>query len=67
MYTSTAPTDYRFATLMQDPYYRLSIAWHNVSYNQPPHTGFYLGAGMKPLVKADIQVKKNDGCSCCAA
>jgi hypothetical protein len=45
MYTSTAPTDYRFATLMQDPYYRLSIACHNVSYNQPPHTGFLPGCG----------------------
>ena len=28
---------------MHDPRYRLGIAWQNVAYNQPPHTGFYLG------------------------
>jgi len=27
--------------LMHDPQYRLAIAWQNVSYNQPPHPGFY--------------------------
>jgi rhamnogalacturonan endolyase len=47
IYTTTIPTPYRFYTLMQDPQYRLAIAWQNVSYNQPPHPGFYLGAGMK--------------------
>ncbi len=31
---------------MHDPVYRLGIAWQNVAYNQPPHTGFYLGEGM---------------------
>ncbi|MBN1924307.1 MAG: rhamnogalacturonan lyase [Prolixibacteraceae bacterium] len=47
IYVSTIPTPYRFTTLMHDPQYRLSIAWQNVGYNQPPHPGFYLGAGMK--------------------
>ncbi|QGY48052.1 hypothetical protein GM418_05565 [Maribellus comscasis] len=47
IFTSTIPTNYRFTTLMHDPQYRLSIAWQNVAYNQPPHTGFYLGTGMK--------------------
>jgi rhamnogalacturonan endolyase len=46
MYTTTIPTKHRFYTLMHDPQYRLSIAWQNVAYNQPPHTGFYLGEGM---------------------
>ena len=46
IYTTTIPTKYRFYTLMHDPQYRLSIAWQNVAYNQPPHTGFYLGEGM---------------------
>jgi len=32
---------------MSDPQYRLSVAWQNVGYNQPPHPGFYLGPGMK--------------------
>jgi rhamnogalacturonan endolyase len=31
---------------MQDPQYRLSVAWQNAGYNQPPHTSFYMGAGM---------------------
>jgi len=47
IFTTTIPTTYRLPTLLQDPQYRLSIAWQNVAYNQPPHTGFYLGDGMK--------------------
>jgi rhamnogalacturonan endolyase len=43
IFTSTIPTEHRFVTLMHDPQYRLSIAWQNVAYNQPPHTSFYLG------------------------
>ncbi len=45
IYTTTIPTDHRFYTFMHDPQYRLSIAWQNVAYNQPPHTSFYLGEG----------------------
>jgi rhamnogalacturonan endolyase len=55
IYTTTIPTDHRFITLMQDPIYRLSIAWQNVAYNQPPHPGFYIGDKMeqplKPVLK----------------
>ena len=43
IFTSTIPTTHRFVTLMQDPIYRLSVAWQNVAYNQPPHPGFYIG------------------------
>ena len=46
IYTTTIPTDHRIYTLMQDPQYRLSIAWQNVVYNKPPHTSFYLGHNM---------------------
>ncbi|WP_375436395.1 T9SS type A sorting domain-containing protein [uncultured Hymenobacter sp.] len=46
IFTTTIPTAYRLPTLMHDPQYRLSIAWQNNGYNQPPHTGFYLGDGM---------------------
>ena len=42
IYTTVIPTTHRFYTFMNDPHYRLSIAWQNVAYNQPPHTGFYL-------------------------
>lgn len=43
IYTTTDPTDYKIYTLMHDPVYRLSIAWQNNGYNQPPCLGFYLG------------------------
>ena len=37
IYTTTIPTEIRRTTLMHDSHYRLSIAWQNVGYNQPPH------------------------------
>jgi rhamnogalacturonan endolyase len=58
IYSTVIPTTYRFYTLMHDPIYRLSIAWQNVAYNQPPHTGFYLGAGMNNPPKPDIFTKE---------
>lgn len=54
IFTTTIPTEHRIYTLMHDPQYRLSIAWQNVAYNQPPHVGFYLGDGMKTLPKPNI-------------
>jgi rhamnogalacturonan endolyase len=56
IYTTTVPTDRRFYTLMHDPIYRLSIAWQNVAYNQPPHTGFYMGWGMPDPPRPRIRV-----------
>ena len=43
IYTTTIPTDYRITCLMQDIPYRLSVAYQNVGYNQPPEPGFYIG------------------------
>lgn len=43
IYVSTVPTGHRINCLMEDMPYRLSMATQNVGYNQPPHTGFYLG------------------------
>jgi rhamnogalacturonan endolyase len=54
IYTTTIPTEHRNYTLMHDPQYRLSIAWQNDGYNQPPHTGFYFGFGMKKAPKPNI-------------
>lgn len=54
IYTTTIPTTHRTYTLMHDPQYRLSIAWQNVGYNQPPHPGFYFGNGMKKAPKPNI-------------
>jgi len=42
IFFTTTPTDKVLYTLMHDPQYRLSIAWQNVAYNQPPHLGFYI-------------------------
>lgn len=63
IYTTTVPSTHKFYTLMQDLQYRLSIAWQNTSYNQPPHTGFYFGAGMKQPPKPHIVLapKKTSG------
>lgn len=47
LFSTSIPTDKKFYTLMHDPQYRLSIAWQNVAYNQPPHTSFFMGGGMK--------------------
>ncbi|MBO5227833.1 MAG: hypothetical protein J6B39_02425, partial [Lachnospiraceae bacterium] len=43
VFTTTIPTDYKIYTLMHDLQYRTYIATQNVAYNQPPHTGYYLG------------------------
>jgi hypothetical protein len=53
---------HRIYTLLHDPVYRTAIAWQNVAYNQPPHTGFYLGDGMAPppvpeMYYADSQMR----------
>ncbi len=58
IYTTTIPTTNRLYTLMHDPQYRLSIAWQNVGYNQPPHPGFYLGDGMKAPPRPNIMLVK---------
>jgi rhamnogalacturonan endolyase len=56
LYVTPYVTTHRLTTLMQDPQYRLAIAWQNVAYNQPPHPGFFLGAGMSAPRKPDITV-----------
>lgn len=58
IFTTPIPTDKKFYTLMHDPQYRLSIAWQNVAYNQPPHTSFYFGEGMKNPPKPNIVLVK---------
>ena len=58
IYTTVTPTVHIGAgavpatgipTLMHDPVYRMAIAWQNVGYNQPPHTGFFLGYNMENI------------------
>jgi len=60
IFSTTIPTRHRLNTLMHDPQYRLSIAWQNVGYNQPPYTGYYLGEGMKvPPPPAIVLIQPN--------
>jgi lysophospholipase L1-like esterase len=54
LYTTTIPTGHRVPALMQDPVYRLGVAWQNVGYNQPPHTSFYLGYGTTDFPQAEL-------------
>lgn len=49
LYTTTDYTKHRIYTLMHDMVYRMGIAWQNTAYNQPPHTGFYIGPEMKEV------------------
>ena len=58
IFTTPISTDKKFYTLMHDPQYRLSIAWQNVAYNQPPHTSFYFGQDMKNPPKPNIALVK---------
>ncbi len=46
IYATPYPTSYRLKTLMHDLVYRLGVAWQNTSYNQPPHTSYFLGDGV---------------------
>ena len=56
IFTTTIPTKHRLYTFMHDPQYRLSVAWQNVGYNQPPHTSFYMGDDMNKPPKPNIKV-----------
>jgi rhamnogalacturonan endolyase len=60
IFISTVPTTHRMYTLMHDPQYRVSVAWQNVGYNQPPHTSFYIGEDMKAAPKPKIVLIKSD-------
>jgi len=57
VYTTTNVTKRRIYTLMHDPTYRAQVNFQNSSYNQPPHVGFHIGAGMADPPKPDLYVK----------
>jgi rhamnogalacturonan endolyase len=54
LHTTTTATNTRLYTLAHDPVYRLAMSWQNAAYNQPPHLGFWLGAGVDKAPKPDI-------------
>ncbi|MDN3293772.1 rhamnogalacturonan lyase [Streptomyces ficellus] len=47
IYSTPHRTDTRITTLLHDTMYRVGLAWQNTAYNQPPHPGFHIGAGMR--------------------
>lgn len=58
IFSTPYPASYRFVTLMQNPQYRLSVAWQNVGYNQPPYTSYFLGEGMQQPAAEKIAIVK---------
>lgn len=61
IFSTTIPTEYRIYTLMHNPHYRLSVAWQNVAYNQPPHTDYYFGHDMEMPKLPAIRTIKYQG------
>ena len=49
IFSTPVATPHRLYTLLHDPQYRVSVAWQNVAYNQPPHTSYYLPDMVKSL------------------
>ena len=58
IFMTNYPTDYRFYSLMTDHIYRIGIALQNVGYNQPPHTGFYLGSDLGKFARIEYHQKR---------
>lgn len=56
IYSTAISTEIKLYTLMHNPQYRLSIAWQNVAYNQPPHVSYFIGEGMKTPAKPNISI-----------
>ena len=56
VFTTPFTSPHRVYTLMHDATYRVSIAWQNVAYNQPPHLGYYLPDMVKSLKQPSISV-----------
>jgi hypothetical protein len=57
VYTTTNVTKRRIYTLMHDPTYRAQVNFEQSTYNQPPHAGFHIGAGMADPPVPSVTVK----------
>ncbi|TDQ08900.1 rhamnogalacturonan lyase [Pedobacter metabolipauper] len=58
IFTTDIPTKHRLYTFMHNPQYRLSIAWQNVAYNQPPHTDYYIDETMHMPALPNLKIIK---------
>jgi len=61
IFSTPVKTDHRLYTLLHDSHYRVSVAWQNVAYNQPPHVGYYLPDMVKNLKQPDIYTVSASG------
>lgn len=61
IFSTPVKTDFRLYTLLHDSQYRVSVAWQNVAYNQPPHAGYYLPDMVKNLKQPDIYTVSTSG------
>lgn len=59
IYTTGEPTNYRIPTLMHDSHYRNQVATQQTCYNQPTHTGYYLGYDTKEIPVPQIYTVEN--------
>ena len=46
IFSTWYPTEHRFPWLMTDHIYQMSVINQNIGYNQPTHTGYYLGSDL---------------------
>jgi hypothetical protein len=75
IYTTVIPAADRRVCLMQDPLYRLDVAFRAMGYEQVPMTSYYLGVGpapapvfrqenagdsAKPIIQKTAQAEKSD-------
>ena len=57
IFSTWIPTEHRFPWLMTDHIYEMSALNENIGYNQPTHTGYYLGSD----IKSDEEAWANGG------
>ncbi|MBQ4466270.1 MAG: hypothetical protein II916_09990 [Oscillospiraceae bacterium] len=56
VYCTNTPTDVRLTTLMHDVHYRMQVGCQQSSYNQPPHTSYYLGSEAPLPMRPNVNV-----------
>ena len=58
IWSTTIVSQVRLPTLMHDTQYRTAVAWQNVGYNQPPHTGYFIGQDMAMPAQPNVYAVK---------
>lgn len=61
IFSTPVKTNFRLYTLLHDSQYRVSVAWQNVAYNQPPHVSYYLPDMVKSLKQPEIYTVASSG------